>query len=125
MRLIDADTLKKSIKSYADDQYDENEYLGEYAIMDIIDNAPTIIYCSQTPEGLPLMDLRERSQSDFKEGYKQAIIDGKTNYSRPQGEWIVRDGEPMTYKCSFCGELNCCKGNFCPDCGADMRGENK
>lgn len=35
-----------------------------------IDNAPTV----------PL--------PDFKEGYKQAIIDGKTNFSRPQGEWI-------------------------------------
>jgi hypothetical protein len=36
----------------------------------LIDNAPTV----------PL--------PDFKEGYKQAIIDGKTNYSRPQDEWI-------------------------------------
>lgn len=42
MRLIDADALKKSIKNYADDQYAENEYLGEYAIMNIIDNTPTI-----------------------------------------------------------------------------------
>ena len=25
---------------------------------------------------------------DFKEGYKQAILDGKTNFSRPQGKWI-------------------------------------
>lgn len=35
-----------------------------------IDNAPTV----------PL--------PDFKEGYKQAIIDGKNNYSRPHDEWI-------------------------------------
>ena len=26
---------------------------------------------------------------DFKEGYKQAILDGKTNYSRQLGEWIT------------------------------------
>ena len=38
----------------------------------------------------------------------------------PKGEWIVREDEPMLYKCSFCGEVNCCKGNFCPDCGAKM-----
>ena len=41
--LISREALKKSIKSYADDQYAENEYLGEYAIMDIIDNAPAVI----------------------------------------------------------------------------------
>lgn len=42
---ISREALKKSIKSYADDQYAENEYLGEYAIMDIIDNAPTVKPC--------------------------------------------------------------------------------
>lgn len=36
----------------------------------VINNAPTV----------PL--------PDFKDGYKQAIRDGKTNFSRPQGEWI-------------------------------------
>ena len=76
--------------------------------LDFIDNAPTV----------PL--------PDFKEGYKQAIIDGKTNFSRPQGEWQVNDnlGECIYYTCSNCGEISCCKGNFCPDCGADMRGAN-
>ena len=39
-------------------------------VENIIDNAPTV----------PL--------PDFKEGYKQAIIDGKTNFSRPQGEYV-------------------------------------
>lgn len=40
--LISRSALKKAIKSYADDQYAENEYLGECAIMNIIDNAPAI-----------------------------------------------------------------------------------
>lgn len=103
--LISREALKKSIKSYADDQYAENEYLGEYAIMDIIDNTPTV----------PL--------PDFKEGYKQAIIDGKTNFSRPQGEWIF-DGVCFTttqYKCNKCKCPTLEKTNFCPNCGADMR----
>ncbi len=113
MRLIDADTLKKSIKSYADDQYAENEYLGECAIMDIIDNAKTI----------PILD--------FKEGYKQAIIDGKTNFSRPQGEWMfLKANEEQTdgYECSVCKATYHTRVpyfsefNFCPNCGADMRG---
>lgn len=57
--LISREALKKAIE--------ECKYCGFYGkLIEIIDNAPTI----------PL--------PDFKEGYKQAIIDGKTNFSRPQ-----------------------------------------
>lgn len=64
--LISREDLKKEIK--------EQTYQFEQIpirvdkVISIIDNAPTV----------PL--------PDFKEGYKQAIIDGKTNFSRPQGE---------------------------------------
>lgn len=71
-----------------------------------IDNAPTV----------PL--------PDFIEGYKQAILDGKTNYARPTGEWKIN----LTTGDIFC---SCCKEvrrdtrinhiNFCNSCGADMR----
>ena len=51
----------------------------------------------------------------------------------PKGEWIekeVFDGD-TAYECSECGELFCLIDgtpadnlyNFCPNCGADMRGE--
>lgn len=37
---------------------------------------------------------------------------------RNVGKWIkVGDN---SYMCSVCGEVSCCNGNFCPDCGADM-----
>lgn len=37
------------------------------------------------------------------------------------GKWIkVGDN---SYRCSVCDEISCCNGNFCPDCGADMREE--
>ena len=40
------------------------------------------------------------------------------------GEWIEKD-IPDTYrwKCSCCGLTRHCKENFCPNCGADMRGK--
>ena len=41
--LIDRDNLRKTMQSYADDQYAENEYLGECSVMSYIDEAPVII----------------------------------------------------------------------------------
>lgn len=83
-----------------------------------IDNAPTV----------PL--------PDFKEGYKQAIIDGKTNFSRPQGEWVY-DNKLNNWKCSECRETPKTIGyvgtrdfmnehfKYCNHCGADMKGGAK
>jgi hypothetical protein len=47
---------------------------------------------------------------------------------RKKGKWIPHedeDGEHYGDKCSVCGEwyvMPCGKANFCPNCGADMRG---
>ena len=32
-------------------------------------------------------------------------------------EWI-KEGD--NYKCSKCGEISCCKGHYCPECGAKI-----
>lgn len=115
MRLIDADKLKeRTIKRLSLDARPAT--VEEYIIFEEIDNAPTIIWCSQTPEGLPLMDLRERSK----------------------GEWIKKDNGfgKSIHICSKCGEraleklvwidtVEEVKSTFCPNCGADMGGENK
>lgn len=37
-----------------------------------------------------------------------------------KGKWIHVSEE--TWKCDQCEEISCCSPNFCPDCGADMRG---
>ena len=45
------------------------------------------------------------------------------------GEWVsCGDGEDVPWMCSHCGKTTAHKykvmyGNFCPNCGADMRGE--
>ena len=122
MRLIDADELKKKfayithIRFTADMGQGGFEMFSEKEIEDIIDNAPTI------------------PQPDFKEGYKQAIIDGKTNFSRPQGEWLSHYDycEKHGYNpsvsiafwwCDRCEQAVEHPTNFCPNCGADMRGK--
>lgn len=107
MRLIDADELRKC----AIPCEIHNGALTELCIpLYQLDNAPTV----------PL--------PDFKEGYKQAIIDGKTNFSRPQGEWITQEqGAFYPIECSnrhnepFCGDEGYVLSNFCPECGAKMK----
>ena len=83
MRLVDADALEAKIPYLWSDPTDIS------MLLDLIDKAPTV----------PL--------PDFKEGYKQAIIDGKTNFSRPQGEWIMQrhDMDGCFYTCSNCGRM--------------------
>ena len=44
---------------------------------------------------------------------------------RKTGKWIKASESRGTclYKCSECGNLYLCKHSFCPNCGADMRGD--
>lgn len=39
---------------------------------------------------------------------------------RKKGEW-TKIGD-RAYRCSVCNDVSCCMGDYCPDCGADMRG---
>ena len=51
--------------------------------------------------------------------------EGCPNGSEPKrGEWIYkfRDSGNEEYKCSKCGYPEAYAPNFCPNCGADMRG---
>lgn len=41
-----------------------------------------------------------------------------------RGKWIDhQEGRWIYAKCSECGTVHDVKSNFCPNCGADMRGE--
>lgn len=115
--LISRSALKKAIKSYADDQYAENEYLGECSIMDIIDNAPPvpqITVFTETADEKAATDLKAELQNVLEE-------------LRPKGEWVYKEFDEETgisnsYFCSKCGYP---QGqvyiNFCGNCGSDMR----
>lgn len=67
---------------------------------------------------------------DFEKSVFIAIATAPTIEERKNGKWIPsvdRWGDIVTtvegYTCSECGSFNTDKDNFCPNCGADMRGE--
>lgn len=107
------------------------EHLYEYAeldeVLDVIKNAPTVkpqkvaIIPQEIIEKLALCVVDTINNIDWDkaiEAYK----------ARPQGKWINREAISNTifpfwerYECNQCHKYNG-YSNFCPNCGADMRG---
>ena len=58
----------------------------------------------------------------------EIIANGIPYEERPQGEWIMDNEHTknplLWYKCNLCGVYHS-PTNFCPNCGADMRGERE
>lgn len=46
--------------------------------------------------------------------------------NRPQGKWIITNPRYLHSICNYCGYYNVDSPSFlyCPNCGADMRGES-
>lgn len=40
------------------------------------------------------------------------------------GEWIDVNGDGSLWRCSRCEDTVCCNGNYCPTCGAKMKGDD-
>ena len=61
----------------------------------------------------------ENLSADVRENVKGEWIDEKRlSYEYDGNEVVV-----VTWKCSKCGEETNVRSNFCPECGADMKGE--
>lgn len=65
----------------------------------------------------------------YKESVLKLIDEAQTVEAKPvvRGEWVEFDidygGIPTVgYQCSECGQSNGFLTDFCPNCGADMRG---
>lgn len=121
MRLIDADALK--FKNVAE----VNGILTHILTADEINNAPTIKPC------LSLDNVTDEDIEKFKLIWQRATSKGLPLIAeRPQGEWIYNDyGDGCgNWHCSVCDHMPYYATkymrflNFCPNCGADMRGGN-
>ena len=65
----------------------------------------------------PKRKKQKESVNEIETAIGMAIEALKTD--RPHGEWLYRWND---VECSRCGEFEKGKTNFCPNCGADMRG---
>lgn len=117
MRLIDADAVINELEEMANNEWNISvgSSKGLNNAIDVIDNIPTVEY--------PF----------YKEAYQTGFEEGKNE--RPKGEWIFNqyDGNANigNWHCSECRHIEIGgynqkpNANFCPNCGADMRGEKK
>ena len=108
---------KSIIIKFEKEKRGEWRYSSGVLLSDIyktIDNAPTVeqeLY------------INAADYNVYLEGYKQ----GKKDFERPQGEWII-DGHHI--RCNKCNEYICAQdregcdipNNYCPNCGAQMKG---
>ena len=95
MRRIDADTLIESIKRQCG-------------------------FCKLMPDE----EIRQLAVI-MEKGLIEEVNNAPTVDSR-RGKWIYqfRDSENEEYKCSECDYPTAVKHNYCPNCGADMRGKD-
>ena len=107
MRLIDADALKKEVS--------KKKVVGRFNTLSLIDAAQTVVVNCKDCDG-------------YEAGYSAGLKDAE----RPKGEWtdLSTDGRHIGWiACSVCGQEPPSESNlatdFCPNCGADMRGGDK
>jgi len=121
MRLGDLDALKEKVNAFYDELFvgcvSSDLITFAKSVDEMIDNVPTV-------EAYPFEQVQELVK--LNQQFAQEIEDLK----RPQGEWII-DGHHI--RCNKCNEYICntdgegdkIPNNFCPNCGADMRGDKE
>lgn len=126
-RLINADALmEKSFEiEYADGWH--KSVTKEVVSVKDINNAPTIELSGDIISKAEVLALINKAMynTDNKEiqdyifcGLRRDVHN-LSSVDRPKGELVVENHEVV---CSVCGQNNL-ETNFCPNCGADMRGD--
>lgn len=131
MRLIDADAL---LNAFATSKHIKETTSGldimeMLSIKEIIDNAPELGY----EDGVLSVENATRRAIELEEAYNNGWSDGfnEGENERPQSKWIKKGTKYYhTYMCASC-LVDACRDvengdyiltNYCPNCGARMKG---
>lgn len=120
MKLIDADKVKIESRKHCIDCKLNGTKQCKTCVINLIcerlDLQPTVEPFEPDYVGAERLEARQRGYAD---GYHNGMEIGKTLNPRiKQGKWIFS-------RCDQCGAYhNSMYRNFCPNCGADMRGDN-
>ena len=135
MRLIDADELKKKLKLWAFTNVTTTSPTFDFVTEFDIDECPTVEPCEDAVSRDAVIDILGNYGCTNREGLLFKDIQALPSVTRQTGEWIKwwevikheRSEEYISrWKCSVCGKEQDPHSakfiNFCPNCGADMRG---
>lgn len=71
-------------------------------------------------EAIISLDNAETVEYTFEEAFQKTVCENRLYCpARPQGKWII---EHDWVHCSSCGHEQNYPSNFCPNCGAQMKG---
>lgn len=101
--LISREALRKEFEDLFYNDYDDMKRTER-----LIDNAPTV-----EPE--------KAKEGEIVKAYTKGFDDG-IEITRQKGEWTPTPDDFAEFKCSVCEKPNFWQDNFCPNCGAKMKG---
>lgn len=69
--------------------------------------------------------VRKHAEALYNAGYRKQV--GNANFATTTGEWekrtfVIFDSEKVGYRCSECNTTWDISTNYCPNCGAKMKG---
>ena len=124
MRLINADELKEMINR---EIYSSKCPIEINHAITLINNAPTVeltaSFMRQQAEDELIRIRAEADQRGYNRGYQFGFYTGQ-HTKLPTGKWIFAGFcfSTTQYKCSRCKLNSLEKTDFCPNCGAKMKG---
>lgn len=103
------------------EQIDSVQYTKEFCIEHQIDYSISMQMLGMVIDNAPTVDISGSEYFPYRTAYFNGLSDGIAT-TRPQGEWI--DEGVTGWKCNKCGYgvLRYNNTNFCPNCGAKMKG---
>ena len=72
-----------------------------------------------------MVDYKNYDKKSYRAGFQDGFAEAKELFKRPKGEWLDIYESHIAYQCSNCKRQMPVPSyfKFCPNCGADMRGE--